>query len=221
MTGLSTVGSGPSTSRYQVRSTAEPISDTVTVTVVDDEVGKTVTRGTEDRDTNLGTAGSDVINALGGNDRINGTPGDFIDGGAGLDTVVLSGFGWLPSKTSSGWSFKTFDGGQVNLVNVERVQTNVASIVALDVDGIAGTVYRVYQAAFARKPDIGGVSYWINEMDKGGRCSMLPPALSEARNSKASTVRVRQTLNLSISFTKTFWVAPRTGRHRLLGRCSQ
>lgn len=38
---------------------------------------------------------------------------------------------------------------------------------AFDRDGVAGQAYRVYQAAFDRKPDIGGLSFWIGGMDDG------------------------------------------------------
>jgi hypothetical protein len=37
----------------------------------------------------------------------------------------------------------------------------------LDLAGIPGQAYRIYQAAFNRKPDIGGLSYWIGAMDAG------------------------------------------------------
>jgi hypothetical protein len=38
---------------------------------------------------------------------------------------------------------------------------------AMDVDGNAGMAYRMYKAAFARTPDVRGLSYWIDAMDKG------------------------------------------------------
>ena len=38
---------------------------------------------------------------------------------------------------------------------------------ATDVDGNAGKVYRLYKAAFNRTPDVRGLSYWIEAMDKG------------------------------------------------------
>lgn len=39
--------------------------------------------------------------------------------------------------------------------------------VALDMDGTAGKAYRMYRAAFARTPDVLGLSYWIAAMDGG------------------------------------------------------
>ena len=64
----------------------------------------------------------------------------------------------------------TASGGQVNgtdtLTNIERLKFSDVAV-ALDIDGIAGQCYRIYKAAFARTPDLGGVGYWINVMDKG------------------------------------------------------
>lgn len=40
-------------------------------------------------------------------------------------------------------------------------------VVALDLDGNAGQAYRLYQAAFNRKPDLAGLGYWIRMMDTG------------------------------------------------------
>jgi hypothetical protein len=39
--------------------------------------------------------------------------------------------------------------------------------VALDINGTAGQAYRIYQAAFNRTPDNGGLKYWIGIMDSG------------------------------------------------------
>jgi hypothetical protein len=41
------------------------------------------------------------------------------------------------------------------------------SAIALDLEGIAGQGYRIYQAGFNRKPDLAGLGYWINQMDNG------------------------------------------------------
>lgn len=67
--------------------------------------------------------------------------------------------------------------GQVQLTHVSTaLVTRVASnarvrfddfTYAMDVDGNAGMAYRLYQAAFARTPDVRGLSFWIDAMDKG------------------------------------------------------
>jgi hypothetical protein len=38
---------------------------------------------------------------------------------------------------------------------------------AFDFAGVGGQAYRIYQAAFARTPDVGGLGFWINAMDHG------------------------------------------------------
>ncbi|UTY59850.1 DUF4214 domain-containing protein [Massilia sp. erpn] len=39
--------------------------------------------------------------------------------------------------------------------------------IALDINGNAGDTYRLYQAAFNRKPDAGGLGFWIAQADRG------------------------------------------------------
>lgn len=77
-----------------------------------------------------------------GNYRVSATPGgvtvEDVAGGGGLDT----------------------------LFNVERVLF-AGSALAFDAGGGAGQIYRLYQAAFDRVPDLGGLGYWIAQRDKG------------------------------------------------------
>ena len=56
--------------------------------------------------------------------------------------------------------------GEDQLFNVKRIGFNDITI-ASDVDGNAGQAYRIYQAAFDRVPDRGGVSYWTSRLDNG------------------------------------------------------
>ena len=56
--------------------------------------------------------------------------------------------------------------GSDTLTNIERIQFNDAMI-ALDVDGNAGKAYRLYKAAFDRAPDLPGLGFWIEALDKG------------------------------------------------------
>ena len=53
---------------------------------------------------------------------------------------------------------------QYQLVGVERLRLEDAFL-ALDIDGIAGQAYRIYQAAFDRQPDADGLGYWIYQLD--------------------------------------------------------
>ena len=61
---------------------------------------------------------------------------------------------------------KTGADGTDTLTNIERIQFSDMTV-ALDISGIAGQAYRVYQAAFNRTPDNAGLKYWIGLMDGG------------------------------------------------------
>jgi hypothetical protein len=116
--------------------------------------------------------GNDVISLLG--DR------QMVDGGRGADTVQLAGvqadylISRLPQPINpdprypSVAQFTVTDksGALSSLLNVERIAFANGTL-ALDVDGNAGQAYRLYQAAFDRTPDTGGLSFWINSLDKG------------------------------------------------------
>jgi hypothetical protein len=104
-----------------------------------------------------GTGGSAAVDAAAGT----------IDGGAGLDTLYLRGehTQYTINHTTTGFSV-TGNGVSEWVTNVERLAFS-DGFVGLDVKGDAGMSYRIYQAAFDRKPDIGGLGYWINQMDNG------------------------------------------------------
>jgi hypothetical protein len=115
--------------------------------------------------------GPTAITASARNDVIvQNTASNTIDGGAGRDKVVYA-------KAAAGYQVTLKDGvatvrdlsgldGTDTLLNVERLQFGDTGI-ALDVNGIAGQAYRVYQAAFARTPDLPGLGYWLAQMDNG------------------------------------------------------
>jgi hypothetical protein len=130
--------------------------------------------------------GNDVISVKGGGGRLNVQAGNgndkitilgdahSIDGGAGLDYLALSGAraGYKVLKAAGGYTV-TDGGGKVSTVsNVERISFGDATL-ALDIDGNGGQTYRLYQAAFNRAPDAGGLGYWIGEMDKGATLSSI------------------------------------------------
>jgi len=102
-----------------------------------------------------------------------GTGRDVVYGGGGVDTVIID-HSW-GSKTKAQYEIKKQADGSftvsnkidhVTLHDVERVQFS-DGVVALDTAGIAGQAYRLYQAAFDRTPDSGGLKYWIDKMDSG------------------------------------------------------
>lgn len=132
--------------------------------------------GTARADNLIGTINSDVINGLDGNDRISGGGGnDQINGGSGIDTAVYSGrraeyivSGNVANATVSDRGDLVARDGTDTLTQVERLQF-ADGAVAFDIakGQNAGDVYRVYQAAFNRKPDAGGLGFWINSLDQG------------------------------------------------------
>ncbi len=106
-----------------------------------------------------GTAAADILYGAVGN--------DYLDGGAGMDIVRYS-------RSKAGYTvFKSDDGyvlmgpsGVEHLRHVERIDFQDRSV-ALGTEGNAAIAYRVYQAAFDRKPDAAGLGYWIAQLDKG------------------------------------------------------
>ena len=111
-----------------------------------------------------GTDGNDVLVSTSGNDMING--------GKGTDTVVYHGnmADYSVAATATGFTVTDNAGhdGTDMLSNVERLQFNDGNI-ALDVNGsgVGGEVYRLYQAAFNRAPDLPGLGFWMSAMDAG------------------------------------------------------
>ncbi|MCJ8508744.1 DUF4214 domain-containing protein [Rhizobium lemnae] len=124
--------------------------------------------GTRGDDRISGSSLNDMMIGLAGNDVFAPQSGtDLIDGGDGKDTIILSGnsssytisIKSLSSTITAPQTSVTFD-------NIERVQFDNGTL-ALDVNGTAGQAYRVYEAAFNRTPDQGGLSFWIKSMDAG------------------------------------------------------
>ncbi|MGH8852703.1 MAG: DUF4214 domain-containing protein [Telluria sp.] len=121
----------------------------------------------------VGYAGNDSFNAGAGNDRIHGGAGnDSILGQDGIDTAVYSGSraNYTVTRTADGFTVtdKTGAEGTDTLSSVERLSFADGGV-ALDVDStsLGGQAFRLYKAAFARTPDLGGVGFWMSAMDKG------------------------------------------------------
>jgi serralysin len=118
--------------------------------------------GTSGADKLAGSAGADIL--------VGGLGDDLLDGGAGLDTVRYGDAraNHQIAKAVTGFTATTLDGAQEMdaLLNVERLVFSDMNV-ALDVNGVAGQAYRMYQAALGRAPDAGGLGYWIGKMDQG------------------------------------------------------
>ena len=119
-------------------------------------------------DTVIGSSGNDLIKSAGGNDTI--------DGGSGVDTVFYAGTKSTVSVTNNGSSFTVKANGKVDtLTNVERVGMGDGSVLALDVKAgeNTGSAYRLYQAAFDRKPDAAGLKFWTGALDSGASATQV------------------------------------------------
>ncbi|MFC0168161.1 FG-GAP-like repeat-containing protein [Pseudoduganella danionis] len=118
-------------------------------------------RAADSGETLYGTSGADLLYGAAGN--------DVLGGGGGIDTVVYLGnrtdFNVIRNADGS-IKVGSTAGGIDTLIDVERIKFGDQTI-ALDVEGNAGQAYRIYQAAFERKPDLAGLGYWISVMDKG------------------------------------------------------
>jgi hypothetical protein len=132
----------------------------------------------------IGSAYADQIT---GNDASNRfTPGmgnDTVDGGLGFDIVAYSGTRAQSVISRMGdtilVSDKTGAEGRDTLVNIERIYFRDQAV-AFDTEGIAGQAYRLYKAAFNRKPDESGLGYWIDYLEHG---AMLADAAAGFTNS--------------------------------------
>lgn len=109
----------------------------------------------------IGTAGNNMLAA--------GAGGGLLDGKEGVDTAVFANTSANYKLSTDGTNVTVLDyvnGSTTTLANVERVQFSDKTL-ALDINGNAGEAYRLYQAAFNRTPDKGGLGYWIDSMDGG------------------------------------------------------
>jgi hypothetical protein len=109
-----------------------------------------------------------------------------IDGGGGLDTVQYQGSASTYKITHGAAGFTVSHGNAATadtLVNVERIKFADATV-ALDIDGVGGQAYRIYQAAFDRTPDSGGLGFWIGAMDKGVTLAAVAQGFVDSREFK-------------------------------------
>jgi hypothetical protein len=127
--------------------------------------------GGDGNDSIAGTAAANKLSGGAGKDYLAGKGGgDTLDGGSGIDHAVFEGArSQYTLKMGSGGQFTVQREGETTvdtLVNVERVSFGDQEI-AIDIGGNAGQIYRLYQAAFDRAPDLSGLGYWIKVADSG------------------------------------------------------
>lgn len=91
------------------------------------------------------------------------------------DTMAYSGkrsdYAITGTTTSTGYSFAVQDkvgsGGTQTYATHKRLKFSDTNI-GLDIDGVGGMAYRLYQAAFARVPDLSGLGFQMWAMDLKG-----------------------------------------------------
>jgi serralysin len=150
---------------------ASPLSNgNYNVTVISSDLADNATSAK----VNLTFAVASTNNLVGtdGNDRLTPTAGNnAVEGGAGLDTAVYAGAraNYTVAKDVNGFTITDQAGtnGLDSLVNIERIQFGDGSMIGLDINGVGGQAFRLYQAAFDRVPDLPGLGFWIKYMDLG------------------------------------------------------
>jgi hypothetical protein len=130
-----------------------------------------------------GTNSSEIFNTSTGN--------DLIDGGGGIDTVVVpTGISnYTVTKTTAGYTLVDKNGfnGTDTLTNIEAikftdktinltVQAKAASAPNADVTRLV----ELYTAFFNRVPDADGMSFWIDEMKSGKTTNQVAEAFYDA-----------------------------------------
>jgi len=116
-----------------------------------------------------GNGGNDLLYGGAGDDALSGGSGnDYIDGGTGTDTALYDyARSAYAISVSPQQTIVTGPDGTDTLVGVERLDFTDHYHVTFDIAGNAGLAYRLYQAAFDRKPDLGGLGYQMNDLNRG------------------------------------------------------
>ena len=132
---------------------------------VDTVVNFRFVEASDHADTFKGGDHGERVHLRGGNDTADGGGG--IDRSMywdhGRDEFQISGIGTgsvtITHKDGGRW-------GEDSLTDFEWLEFDNGEL-AIDVNGIAGQAYRLYQAALDRTPDSDGLRYWISEMEAG------------------------------------------------------
>lgn len=130
-------------------------------------------KGSNFADTLTGNSGNNRIYAGAGNDTISGGNGgyDLLDGGEGKDLAIVVGkrADYNVFARSNDNLVTAKDGkSEISLQNIELLKFDDV-YVSFDYQGSNGMAYRLYQAAFDRKPDAAGMGYWMQAFEKGAK----------------------------------------------------
>lgn len=114
--------------------------------------------GSTGADRLVGTAAADLLSGGAGNDILRGAGGaDLIDGGAGVDTAAYGGMVRSYSTVYNSVVIGGAEGGVDQLSNIEVLRF-LDGRVSYDVTDLTTHVYRLYDAAFDRAPDVFGLA---------------------------------------------------------------
>jgi hypothetical protein len=97
---------------------------------------------------------------------------EIFQGTTDLDTYVAGGqfSNFSHEKSLLGEDHMVWNSAEAELFDtlkdIERIEYS-DGFLALDIDGVAGKAYRLYQAAFDRTPDVEGLGFWIKQADGG------------------------------------------------------
>lgn len=120
----------------------------------------------------VSNAPGQTLDGTAANDSLTGgVSNDAIDGKAGRDTAnynsKAAAYAVTPNATSGNASISGPEGSD-SLTSIERISFADACL-AFDLEGNAGQIYRLYKAAYARTPDLGGLGNWIANLDSGAK----------------------------------------------------
>jgi serralysin len=161
----------------------------------------------------VGSSYSDFIvgNALA--NRLQGGGGDdTINGSLGIDTAVFSGAPnqYVLSRNADGSVTISGPDGVDTLSGVERLLIGTTQI-AIDIDGHAGEAYRLYQAAFNRVPDIGGLGYQMHDLDIGVSLEQVASNFIASPEFQRTYGNVDNTQFLTLLYNNVLHRAPDSG----------
>jgi hypothetical protein len=141
-----------------------------------------------------GGSGQVAVTAGEGNDTVTLGPGGYrVDGGAGIDLLKLSlahtdytvtGLvAPAPDARFQDYRYYNLTDKSGNLIQVQGLERVAFAdqTIALDIDGHGGAAYRLYQAAFNRTPDLGGLGYWIDVLDRGANLTSVAEGFVDSK----------------------------------------
>lgn len=130
----------------------------------------------------IGGSGHDRLTGNQADNSLSGGAGDdTLAGGGGRDRALYSGlradYSIVRSGDGASVTAHSSGEGKDSLLGIERL-VFADAMVALDVEGAIGQVFRLYQAAFDRKPDLKGLGFWINAVDQGAALKEVAAAFT-------------------------------------------